>query len=220
MQRAICCRIFTPAARSEYPAASLRDYCCGALTRSLAGHRGSAQTLHRKRMPKLSRRRRIRCLLIGKCSSHQDSEAAWSGHRSRRAIHGFKAHVGADAETAIVEELSVTPGNVHDGRAGHSALPDNPGDVYADSAYRGQVFASAVLAKVGLRWSYKPAFGGVQATIRCASSEAGIIACSAFVAALRRSLEPGNAAMVCGECDGEGWPRRPSRSASPRSLTT
>ena len=32
MQRAICCRIFTPAARSEYPAASLRDYCCGALT--------------------------------------------------------------------------------------------------------------------------------------------------------------------------------------------
>ena len=31
MQRAICCRIFTPAARSEYPAASLRDYCCGAL---------------------------------------------------------------------------------------------------------------------------------------------------------------------------------------------
>src|ERR1019366_8500369 len=32
MQRAICCRIFTPAARPEYPAASLRDYCCGVLT--------------------------------------------------------------------------------------------------------------------------------------------------------------------------------------------
>jgi hypothetical protein len=32
MQKAICCRIFTPAARSEYPAASLRDYCCGVLT--------------------------------------------------------------------------------------------------------------------------------------------------------------------------------------------
>ena len=82
-------------------------------------------------------------------ASRQDSEAAWSGHRSRKAIHGFKAHVGADAETAIVEELSVTPGNIHDGRAGHSALPDNPGDVYADSGYRGQVFASAVLAKGG-----------------------------------------------------------------------
>jgi hypothetical protein len=34
MQRAICCRIFTPAARPEYPAASLRDYCCGVLTQS------------------------------------------------------------------------------------------------------------------------------------------------------------------------------------------
>jgi hypothetical protein len=34
MQRAICCRIFTPAARPEYPAASLRDYCCGVLTES------------------------------------------------------------------------------------------------------------------------------------------------------------------------------------------
>ena len=30
MQRAICCRIFTPAALPVYPAASLRDYCSGA----------------------------------------------------------------------------------------------------------------------------------------------------------------------------------------------
>jgi hypothetical protein len=31
----------------------------------------------------------------------------------------------------LVEELVVTPGNVHDGRAGGDALPDNPGLVYA-----------------------------------------------------------------------------------------
>src|SRR3984893_10593583 len=29
-QRAICCRIFTPAALPKYPAASVRDYCSGA----------------------------------------------------------------------------------------------------------------------------------------------------------------------------------------------
>jgi len=57
--------------------------------------------------------------------------------------------VGADADTAIVEELSVTPGNVHDGRAGHGALPDDPGAVYGDSGYRGHAFASAVKAKGG-----------------------------------------------------------------------
>jgi IS5 family transposase len=82
-------------------------------------------------------------------ASHGDGEAAWAGHRRRKAIHGYKAHVGADAETAIVEEISITPGNVHDGKAGGDALPDDPGDVYADSAYRGQTFASAVQAKGG-----------------------------------------------------------------------
>ncbi|MBV8574583.1 MAG: IS5 family transposase [Acetobacteraceae bacterium] len=81
--------------------------------------------------------------------SEGDADAKWSGHRSRRAIHGYKAHVGADADTALVEEVAVTPGNVHDGRAGSGALPDNPGEVYADSAYRGEVFGSAVRARGG-----------------------------------------------------------------------
>ncbi len=60
--------------------------------------------------------------------------------------HWYKAHVGADADTALVEQLSVTPGNVHDGQAGHGALPDDPGDVLADSGYRGQIFMADVLA--------------------------------------------------------------------------
>jgi hypothetical protein len=76
-------------------------------------------------------------------ASHKDNEAAWSKHRRRRAVFGFKARVGADAEPALVDEVAVTPGNVNDGRAGSQALPDDPGDVYADSAYRGQVFGSA-----------------------------------------------------------------------------
>ena len=82
-------------------------------------------------------------------ASEGDGEARWSGHRSRKAVHGYKAHVGADADTAIVEKVAVTPGNAHDGRSGHMALPDDPGEVYADSAYRGRVFAEAVSAKGG-----------------------------------------------------------------------
>jgi IS5 family transposase len=82
-------------------------------------------------------------------ASALDEEAAWAGHRRRRAIHGFKAHVAADAGTALVEDLVVTPGNINDGRAGGIVLPDNPGDVYADSAYRGTAFASAVQSKGG-----------------------------------------------------------------------
>ena len=43
----------------------------------------------------------------------------------------------------------VTLGNVHDGNHGESALPPDPGDVYADSAYRGRRFAAAVRARPG-----------------------------------------------------------------------
>ena len=62
-------------------------------------------------------------------ASEGDEDARWSGHQKRKAIHGYKAHVGADADTAIVEEVAITPGNAHDGRSGNRALPDDPGIV-------------------------------------------------------------------------------------------
>jgi len=83
-------------------------------------------------------------------ASEGDVEAHWVKHKGRPAVHGFKAHVGADAETALVEEIAVTPANVNDGRAGPAALPDDPGEVFADSAYRGSHFGEAVRAKGGV----------------------------------------------------------------------
>lgn len=82
-------------------------------------------------------------------ASEGDDEAKWAGHRSRKAIHGYKAHVGADANTTLVEKLAVTPGNAHDGCNGEAALPEDPGDVYADRGYRGEVFGKAVRARGG-----------------------------------------------------------------------
>jgi IS5 family transposase len=64
-------------------------------------------------------------------------------------VHGFKAHVGADATTASVEQVAVTPANINDGRTGPDALPEDPGKVFADSAYRGTHFGNAVRAKGG-----------------------------------------------------------------------
>ena len=60
-----------------------------------------------------------------------------------------KAHVAADADTALVEEVAVTPANINDGRAGPAALPDTPGEVFADSAYRDAHFREAVRRKGG-----------------------------------------------------------------------
>jgi IS5 family transposase len=77
-------------------------------------------------------------------ASEDDDEGRWVKHKGRPAVHGFKAHVGADAGTALVEEIAVTPANVNDGKAGPDALPEKPGFVYADSAYRGDHFGKAV----------------------------------------------------------------------------
>lgn len=44
----------------------------------------------------------------------------------------------------------MTPANVHDGREGPAALPDDPDNVYADRAYRGKDFAAAVRARGGM----------------------------------------------------------------------
>ena len=83
-------------------------------------------------------------------ASEEDRDARWVKHKGKPAVHGFKAHVGADADTAIVEAIAVTSANINDGRAGPDALPDNPGEVFADSAYRGSHFRDAVRAKGGI----------------------------------------------------------------------
>jgi len=82
-------------------------------------------------------------------ASEDDGDVRWVKHKGKAAVHGFKAHIGADAETALVEEVAITPANVNDGKAGPDALPDDPGEVFADSAYRGRPFADAVRARGG-----------------------------------------------------------------------
>jgi IS5 family transposase len=82
-------------------------------------------------------------------ASEDDGEGHWVKHKGKPAVHGFKAHIGADADTALVEEIAVTPANINDGRAGPDALPDNCGEVFADSAYQGNHFGDAVRAKGG-----------------------------------------------------------------------
>ncbi|MEC3909424.1 transposase [Sphingobium sp. CR2-8] len=83
-------------------------------------------------------------------ASGSDDDARWVKHKGKRAIHGFKTHVGADADTALVEKISITSANINYGKAGLEALPDNPGEVFADSAYSGNHFRDAVLAKGGI----------------------------------------------------------------------
>lgn len=77
-------------------------------------------------------------------ASKSDEEARWVKHKNRKAVHGYKAHTASDETTDLVEEVTVTPANVNDGKAGCDVVPDDPGEVYADSAYRGPRFRQAV----------------------------------------------------------------------------
>ncbi len=82
-------------------------------------------------------------------ASKEDDEARWVKHKNRKAVHGYKAHVACDEDTALIERVAVTPANVNDGKAGCNIIPDDPGEVYADSAYRGERFRKAVEARGG-----------------------------------------------------------------------
>jgi len=57
--------------------------------------------------------------------------------------------VACDEATALIEKLTVTPANVNDGKADCVIIPDDPGDVYADSAYRGPRFREVVEQRGG-----------------------------------------------------------------------
>jgi IS5 family transposase len=83
-------------------------------------------------------------------ASKQDEEARFIKHKGKKAVHGYKAHVASDETTDLVEKVRITPANVNDGRAGCDVVPDNPGQVYADSAYRGPRFRRAVENRGGV----------------------------------------------------------------------
>ena len=91
--------------------------------------------------------------LIASASIRHDDEARWAGHRSRKPVHGYKAHVATDAEGGLIRGVEVTTGNVHDAAELEAVLPTEPGDVAAeqsDGAGIRQQFAGDQIEQGGL----------------------------------------------------------------------
>jgi IS5 family transposase len=145
-------------------------------------------------------------------ASEEDEEARWVKHKGRAAVHGFKAHVGADAETALVEEIAITPANVNDGETGPQALPDEPGEVFADSAYRGRTFREAVRARGGSLRVAVTGMWGRDETETLARLEAWNQPTYRIRGRIEKSLERGSAAMAFDGRVGEGWQRQDCKS--------
>ena len=90
--------------------------------------------------------------LIASASIKHDSEARWAGHRRRKPVHGYKAHVATDQDAGLIRGVEVTTANVHDAAELDAVLPDAPGDTYGDSAYAGSRPEAIVRARGGRPW--------------------------------------------------------------------
>jgi IS5 family transposase len=87
--------------------------------------------------------------LIASASIRRDGAARWAGHRRRKPLHGYKAHVATDEAAGLIRGLEVTGANVHDAAELDAVLPAAPGDVYGDSAFAGSRAEAIIAARGG-----------------------------------------------------------------------
>jgi IS5 family transposase len=64
--------------------------------------------------------------LIPSASVKRDNEARWAGHRRRKPVNGYKAHVAVDQEAGLISGVKNTTANVHDAAEMEALLPDAP----------------------------------------------------------------------------------------------
>lgn len=87
--------------------------------------------------------------LIPSASIQHDGEARWAGHRRRKPVHGYKAHVATDQDAVLIEAVEVTTANVHDAALLDAVLPAEPGEVFADSAFASSNAERMIIARGG-----------------------------------------------------------------------
>ena len=87
--------------------------------------------------------------LIPSASIRHDGEARWAGHRRKKPVHGYKAHVATDQEAGLIRGVEVTTANIHDAAELQAVLPPEPGEVYGDSAFAGARAEAAIRARGG-----------------------------------------------------------------------
>jgi IS5 family transposase len=113
--------------------------------------------------------------LIASASVSQDGEAKWAGHRRRKPVHGYKAHVATDQQAGLIRGVEVTTANVHDAAELGAILPDEPGDTYGDSAYAGSRPEAAIRARGGTpRVVHTGTWGGAEALARLEAHNAEV----------------------------------------------
>lgn len=113
--------------------------------------------------------------LLPSASIRADADARWAGHRRRKPTHGYKAHVATDEAAVLVCGVEVTTANVHDAAELAAVLPDDPGRVYADSAFAGRKAEDLIRARGGIPWMVGAGtWGGAEALAQLQAHNAAV----------------------------------------------
>jgi IS5 family transposase len=113
--------------------------------------------------------------LLPSASIRCDGEARWAGHRRRKPVHGYKAHVATDQEAGLIRGVEITTANIHDAAELAAILPEAPGDTYGDSAYEGSRPEGVIRARGGTpKVVHTGTWGGPEALARLAAHNAGV----------------------------------------------
>ncbi len=108
-------------------------------------------------------------------ASPRDGEGRWAGHRRRKPMHGYKAHVATDQEAGLIRGVEVTTANVHDAAELGAILPEAPGDTFGDSAYQGDRPEGIIRARGGRPCVvHTGGFGGEAAAQRLRAHNASV----------------------------------------------
>ncbi len=113
--------------------------------------------------------------LIPSASTRHDDEARWAGHRRRKPVHGYKAHVATDQDAGLIRGVEVTTANVHDAAELEAILPDAPGETYGDSAFAGTRPEAVIRARGGTpRIVHTGTWGGPEALAQLEAHNAAV----------------------------------------------
>ncbi len=104
--------------------------------------------------------------LLPSASIGHDAEARWVGHKRRKPVHGYKAHVATDQDAALIRSVEVTTANVHDAARLEAGLPPEPGEVYGDSAFASARSDRLILGRGGTPMTVRTGvWGGPEALV-------------------------------------------------------
>lgn len=125
--------------------------------------------------------------LIPSASAEHDGEARWAGHRRRKPVHGYKAHLATDQDAGLIRGVEVTTANVQTRRNSRPFCPTHPGPCTATPPTRvvGQRRPSAPVAARRVSRTRAPGAGQkrwrdwTRTMPRCDASAAGSRRCSA-----------------------------------------